>query len=136
AAARPLLRLVVAREVRADHLPRLALVRRAEEVVARGVERVRLVRREEDGIAPLEAVLHAFRAPAHRVFGPDVDGAELLRAVVVARQVSAVGAGEDDVRVAGLRRDPARLAAANVEPGVAADAEALGARRDLDRRVV
>src|SRR5262249_44704410 len=107
---------VVARQVGADNLPALALVVGFEEDVAGGVERVRIIRGKQDREVPLEAILHALGAPAHRVIGPDVDVALLPGVVIEPSEQAAVIAAEDDVGVFRVRLHPARFAPGRLFP--------------------
>ena len=116
-AAGPLLLvLVVAGQVAADRLPRLAAVAGAEQHVGGVVEHLRVVRREHHRGGPLEAVLHLGRRDAGRVRRPGGDVAGLAGAVVVPGQVAAVLAGVDDVRVVRVGHGEAGLAAADGVP--------------------
>ena len=98
---------------------------------------VRVVRRDEDRRVPLEAVLQVLRRLADRELRPRHDLPRLAGLVVVAGDRAAVAAGEDDVGVLRLRRDPAALAAADGVPVRDADPRRPGcATRDRDGRVV
>src|SRR4029453_16433063 len=114
-APRPLLpRLVVEREVGADHLPRVAAVGGHVHVLAADVDLVVVVGRDRHREGPDEAVLDVGRGPARRGLGPDLDVAGGVRAQVVARDdaahaAEARGARPDDVRILRVRRGPAAL---------------------------
>src|SRR4029079_19316334 len=106
-------------EVRADLLPGLTLVHRAPKMLRRRVEDARIFRREDDRIWPLPALgKHARRLTGEE---PRVDlhVANLAVAAIVAGEERTLAAGVDDVRVARVRRDVARLATADVVHPVA-----------------
>ena len=94
------------------------------------------MRGEDDGEAPLEAVLQAFGAVAHRIVRPCVDVARLAGVVVLPRDEVTVGAGVDDFGVARIGCDPAALAAAHVIPVAVRDGAGGGAGRDANGAVV
>src|SRR5262249_9189913 len=89
AARRLLLALVVSREVGADLLPRVAVVRSLEQYVTAEVDRLRIVRRSDDRRVPIEAILVAGNRVAAR--------ADFLRIRMNAACRSAVGVGDADV---------------------------------------
>src|SRR5207247_6402819 len=136
AAGRPLFRLVVAGQVRADRPPALPLVAGLEQHLRRDEQITGVEWREDDGERPLKAVFEIRRAPAHRVVGPCVDRPLLSGAVVVARDEAAVTPREDNVRIVLTRGDPAALAAPHVVPILLRDPDAIGAGRDAPRAVV
>ena len=136
------LRLVAARQVRADDLPALAPVVGPEDVLPRDVEHVRVVRREDYGVRPLEPVLVVLHARAPLVLRPDRDDARLADAVVVPEQRVAAARraadcpGEDDVRVLGVDGDvPALRAPHRVAVGPR-NRPRVRAARHADRAVV
>src|SRR5262249_20357053 len=128
-----LLRLVVAGEVGTDHVPVLAGVARAEDHLRAVVDDLRVEWRAADRRGPLEAVLHLFAALARRILWPRGDFARLAGAIVVAREDAEVFAGVDDVRIAGIGVDVARLAAADVVPVGEMDAAGEAVARPLRR---
>src|SRR5205807_6993347 len=93
-------------------------------------------RRKHNRIAPLEAVLHGLNAVAHGVVGPGVDVAALAGAVVLARNQAIVGARVDNLRIAGVGRNPAALTAAHIVPVALGDAGGRSAGGDAHRGVV
>src|SRR5205823_1073047 len=111
-----LLALVVAGQVLADRGPVLAAVGRAEEDVGGVVDGLGVVRRNQDRGRPLEAVAQVGRPVAGGVGRVDADVGSLAVAVVVARDVAAVLAGVDDVRVGRVGGREARFAAADRVP--------------------
>src|SRR5581483_11586921 len=127
---------VVAREVGADHLPRLALVARAMHHLRGGVEHARVVRRDRDRLVPLEPVLHVFRLLADRELRPRRDLHLVAEHAVVTADRAAVAAGVGHLRVLRVDRHPGALAAAGDVPVLAIDAASRGARGQRHRRVV
>src|SRR5262249_50240168 len=99
-----------------ESLPAVALVARAENMVASGIERIWIMRREHDGERPLETILHLVRRRAANALGPDANVAYLAGAVVVACQVALIAAGVDEVGVVWAHGDVAALATANLVP--------------------
>src|SRR5262249_48989426 len=142
-----LLRLVVARQVRGDLLPRLALVAAPQEDLGAVVEGAGIVRGKQDRRVPLEAVLQVLPpAPDRQLRPPPPPAARAhprpalvcwrARAGGEGRAPPAVGTGEDDVGVLRLGSDPAALAAADRVPVIDVDAAAAPARGDGDGGVV
>src|SRR5262249_18270497 len=107
---------VVSRQVGTDDLPALALIRSLEEHVPCRVEQVWIVRREKNREVPLESILHALGAPAHRIVRPDIDVALLPRAVIETSEQAAVIASEDDVGIFRMRLHPAGFASGGLLP--------------------
>src|SRR5207244_3598396 len=97
---------------------------------------VLIIWREKNWEVPLESILHAFRAPAHRIVRPDIDVALLPRVMIEPFEQAAVIAAEDDVGIFRMRLHPARFAAGGLLPISDGDAGAGRAAGDLDRRVV
>ncbi len=85
---------------------------------------------------PLKPVLQNVGAGAHRVVWIRTDVAFLARAMIVSSRQPTVRTCENDIRVFWRRRDPARLAAADVEPVARADAVSSRATRDAHRGIV
>ncbi len=127
---------VVAGEVGGDLLPRLALIGAAHEDLGRVVEIMRLVARHDDGRVPLEAVPEVPGGAAVGELRPAHDLPRLAGAVVVAGDLAAVLAAEDDVGVAGHGGEPAALAAAHGVPVAGVDGVAGDAGGDGDAGVV
>ena len=127
---------IVARQVGADGLPRLALVARSEDPVAAVVEHVRVVRGQRDRRCPLEPVPQIARALARARLGPHADEPRLPRAAVVSRDDPLVLAGVDDVGIVGTHRDMSGLSTADREVVGSGHAGDRRAARDAHRGVV
>ena len=113
------LRSVVARQVGADGLPAVPLVRGTEHGLGGHVERPGVVRRKDDGIRPLEAILVILHAlPVHEL-RPHRDDLALASLVVIAVQGVAAArraadsAGKHHVGVVGMNRDLPTLRASD-----------------------
>src|SRR5690606_17341406 len=65
------------RQVGAAAGPALARVVRAPDMLRADVDDPRVVARRSDRVVPLEAFSQVHRGIAHRVYGPDIDGAVL-----------------------------------------------------------
>src|SRR5581483_9068781 len=107
------LRRIIAREIRADNLPTAPLVGRAEDMVAGHIEHIGVMRREQNRTCPLEAILLVYGSPTRRQFGPDGNIAQLMAAVIVARNVALIVTGKDDVWIIRAHSDIAAFASAN-----------------------
>src|SRR3954467_3535987 len=94
-------------------------------MLRRGVEDARILRREDDRIRPLPALGEHARRLAGEEARIDLNVANLAVGAIVACEQRTLAAGGDDVRVARVGRDVARLAAADVVHPVA---ELAGAR--------
>src|SRR6185437_11586240 len=110
-----LLRLVVARQVRADRRPRLPAVGRLVHELRRRVDDVGVVRRHADRRVPLEAVLHVGGALPRFLVGVDAHALADAAVAIGPLDRAAVVAGVDDVGVARVDRDVAALAAGHAE---------------------
>src|SRR5439155_26732863 len=133
---------IVAGEIAADRIPRLAAVGRLPHALRRGVEDVRIDRGEDDRISPLPALDDRGRVLAREEARIGSDLALLTGAAIESREErSVVRAGEEDVHVFRVGRDVARLAAADrverldAAASSAAASEAVVAR-DAERAVV
>src|SRR5688572_7802649 len=121
--ARPLLAfLVIGRQVRADHRPRLAAIGGPEQHLRGVIDHVRIVWRARNRRGPLKAIPHVFPAMARWILGPGADVTRLLRAMVVARDDAEILAGVHDVGIVRLRDDVAGFTSADVVPVRARDA--------------
>src|SRR5579884_748076 len=72
---------------------------------------MRIMGGENYGLSPLKAVLQVGSAPANRIHWPRIDGLFLVRAIVVTRDVTAVRAGVNDLRVRRIGGDISAFAA-------------------------
>ena len=129
--------LLVCRQVRADHLPRHAVVHRPVKHVRRLVDDFRVVRRHHDDGLPREAVLDLVGMVAVAVLGIDPPALRLARLDVEPLDFSLARA-PDDLPV-GRRPDAAGLAARRLRPRLrrVIEAERHGRHaRHHQRRVV
>src|SRR5579883_888236 len=83
-------------------------------MIAGGEKDMWIVRREHNREGPLEAVLQVAGGPAAGSLGPDRDIARLLRAIVIARHISLIAAGVDNIGVIWAHSDIAALAATDL----------------------
>src|SRR5579884_370459 len=127
---------VVAGQVRADALPALAHIRGLEQILRGRVERVGIVRRGDDREGPLEPLGDVRGGMAHRVIRPWIDRIGQAGALVEHRDVAAVVAADDDVRVIGLDGQIAALATRGIEPVVPRKEVRLAVRTEHERGVV
>ncbi len=133
---------IVPREVGARDLPALALVHGAEHAIAGDPQFLGVPARVEHRERPLKAVAMLGRRRAHAVrLRPHADHPLLAGAMVVVDQAPVAGAGadgaaHDDVRIAGLHRDVAALAAAGLHPLRRRDGAAMRVARHPHRPVV
>ena len=108
--------LVVARQVRADCFPRLALIRAFQHHLSAVVQRVRIEWRQGDWRRPLKAVLQ-IRGPApHRVFRPGIDVALISILLVISRDQPIVGTGVHNVRIGRIRHHESAFATSYLVP--------------------
>ena len=138
-----LVRLVVAREVGTDHVPRAAAVGGGVHELAAGVDRVVVVRRDRERRVPHEAVLHVGRGVSAGAERPHFHVLALCARALVEPDDDAAAAsrsrrgGPDEVRVDRIRRGPAALAAFDAVPFAARDLPAAPAvARPAIRRAV
>ena len=132
---------IVAREVPADGLPRVAAVGALPHALRGRVEHVGIGVGEDDRVGPLPALLDVLGRLAREEAGISADFLQLAGALVVAGQETAVvGAGKEQVFVRRMRGDVARLAAADLVGGhwrdAAEAARQVGVARHAQRRVV
>src|SRR5205814_6788102 len=116
-----LLALVVERQIRADHLPALAAVRRHVDELAARVNAVVIVRRDRQRHRPHEAELHVRRREPDGALRPDLYVLRLARAFVVAHHdpAHAPGSGRrrpDDVGIGRVGCRPAALTTSHRMP--------------------
>src|SRR5208282_3603893 len=120
-AGTPLFRLVIAREVGTDDRPTHSGIGGLEQDFTGEVHGFGIMRGKNDGLRPLEAMFDVTGSPPDRVHRPGVDGLFFAGAVIVARNLTPVGAGIHDLRVDRIGRDVATFAAAYVVPVGAID---------------
>ena len=94
------------------------------------------MRREDYRLGPLETMFDVGGSPSDGIDWPGIDGLFFAGAVVVARDVAAIGAGVNDIRVGGIGRDVAALATADVVPVGAIDGAVRAGAGDADGGVV
>ena len=135
AAAVALLVVLVARQVRADLLPRHAAVPRAHEVVRRVVDRAVVVWRRHDGRVPIVPVFHfaALKGRRHHRIYADVPRTGGL--VVILADDAHVTSGINEAWVVGIEGRVGALTPAHRVPVLPRDA-AVAHARDCDRAVV
>ena len=126
-APRPLLALVVTRQIRADLPPRLAAVVRSQQHVAAVIDHRGIKRRDADRSAPVEAVLLLAWRDGGRHLRPCHDISRRLRLVVELADDAHVAAGVDIARLVGVERRHRTLAAAHVVPVTLRDPARRGA---------
>ena len=122
-----LLLRVVGGEVRADHVPRMAVVVAAEDHVAAPVHRARVVRRDDDRRVPVEAVPRLEHSlplrPDHE--RPRLDRPHLSRVDVRDAEVAALGVRVDQVRLTRHRHGVEAVAAGHRVEVAGQDAAAV-----------
>src|SRR6202042_347735 len=96
---------IVAREIGADDLPRLAVVGARKHDLRRDEQLVRVGRREEDRVRPSEAVGCLGRCGAGHIAWPGADVLQVARLAVEAPERAIIAASIRYVRAAGLGCD-------------------------------
>src|ERR1700730_7942346 len=132
----PLLALVVAGEIGADAPPAASLIGALQHELRSRVQNLRVVRGDEYRFGPLYAVFEILRAVTGYVEGMYRDIAQVAGAMIVARDLPALGVRVDDLRVAWIGRDVATLAATDLIPVLPVDDAFVVAAGDGDRGVV
>src|SRR5579875_775438 len=92
--------------------------------------------REQDGAGPLKAIFLILSTPARSKLRPDGDIVRLLRAMVIAREITLVVARIHDIRVIGAHRNITALAAAYIVPIYLCDTGQRRATGQTDARVI
>src|SRR5581483_8141692 len=131
-----LLGLVVAGEVGTDGGPAHAVVGGFEEHFGTVIDDAGIVGRERDRSGPLKAVDEIGGAVTHGIQRPRGDLLRLAGRLVETGDESVVGAGIDDVGIAGIGNDEAAFAAADVKPIALGDGAVVAAAGDGDGGVV
>ncbi len=127
---------VVAREVRADLLPRPSAVGALEQDLRSDQQLLRVRGREQDRVRPGEPVLQCLGSAALLVVRPRADVLELPGPAVVAHEDAEVPAAVVDLGIAGFRHRERALAVGHALPGPERNVAVGGGARPLEGALV